>query len=42
MAGQLLAFGAGRGVTSLLLALGSGLAALVLITARLQVADEKD
>jgi benzoate transport len=42
MAGQLLAFGAGRGVTSLLLALGSGLAALVLITARLQVADEED
>lgn len=42
LAGQLLAAGAGRGVTSLLLALGSGIAALVLIAVRLRVADEED
>ncbi|QGP81034.1 MFS transporter [Sphingobium sp. CAP-1] len=36
VAGQLLAIGAGRGVTSLLLALGSAIAALVLIAVRLR------
>lgn len=40
LAGQLLAAGAGRGLTSLLLALGSGAAALVLLTFRLRPADE--
>ena len=40
LAGQLLAVGAGRGITSLALALGSAVAALVLLTAHLRVADE--
>lgn len=39
-AGQLLAAGAGRGTTSLLLALGSAIAALVLLTSRIRPADE--
>ena len=39
-AGQLLAAGAGRGTTSLLLALGSGIAALVLLASRIRPADE--
>ncbi|WP_411974043.1 MFS transporter [Sphingobium sp. 3R8] len=41
LAGQLLAVGAGRGVTSLLLALGSAVAALVLLLSRLRPADEE-
>lgn len=40
IAGQLLAVGAGRGVTSLALALGSAIAALVLLVTHLRVADE--
>jgi benzoate transport len=39
-AGQLLAAGAGRGTTSLLLALGSGIAALVLLASRIRPSDE--
>jgi benzoate transport len=41
LAGQLLAAGAGRGITSLLMALGSALALLVLLLARLRPADEE-
>ncbi|WP_294134078.1 MFS transporter [Sphingobium sp.] len=39
-AGQLLAAGAGRGTTSLLLALGSAIAALVLLASRIRPSDE--
>ena len=39
-AGQLLAAGAGRGTTSLLLALGSGIAAIVLLASRIRPSDE--
>lgn len=40
LAGQLLAAGAGRGVTSTLLALGSGLAALVLLLVQIRASEE--
>ncbi|MCI4592433.1 MFS transporter [Sphingobium sp. BYY-5] len=40
VAGQLLAAGAGRGVTSMLLALGSGLAAIVLLLIQIRTAEE--